>query len=79
MPAKKNDEVGLQEAIQSVMKLIRWAEGKFGPGEEFKTHLTNCQIEFLKGIRSLVDTKIEQLESKKPEKKAKKATKISIE
>lgn len=79
MPAKKNDEVGLEEAIQSVIKLIGWAEGKFGPGEEFKTHLTNCQIEFLKGIRSLVDKKIEQLEFKKSGKNAKKATKITVE
>jgi hypothetical protein len=41
--------------------------------------MAKSRVEFLKGIRSLVDAKIDDLERKHGKKEAKKATKIEVE
>ncbi len=41
--------------------------------------MTQSRIEILKGIRSLVDERIEQLDKKKSAKTKKKATKIKVD
>ena len=46
---------------------------------KFFEHMNLSRVEFLKGIRSLVDEKIEDLEKKGSSKKDKKATKIKVE
>ena len=46
---------------------------------EFRTHLRQSRIEFLKAVRSLVDEKIERLEKKSSSEVKKKMTKIKVE
>lgn len=51
-----------------------------GKKTKFFEHLTQSRIEFLKGIRSLVDERIENLEAKGAHKTSKKTmTKIKVE
>jgi hypothetical protein len=51
----------------------------FGKKSEFSKHMTHSRIEFLKGIRSLVDERIENLEKMRSKKGKKKMTKIKVE
>lgn len=51
----------------------------FGKKSEFSKHMTQSRIEFLKGLRSLVDERIENLEKKQSKKGTKKMTKIKVE
>ena len=53
-------------------------QGMFQPHPEFRKHLYNSRIEFLKGIRSLLDDCIENLE-RKGERGGKKAVKVEVE
>ena len=50
-----------------------------GKKSPFFKHLTQSRVEFLKGIRSLVDTRIEDLEKKGTAKKGKKMTNIEVD
>lgn len=45
---------------------------------DFRDHLKQSRIEFLKAIRSLVDEGIERME-KEPDKEGRKATRIEVE
>ncbi len=51
----------------------------FGKKSEFAKHMTQSRIEFLKGIRSLVDERIENLEKENSTRRQKKRTKIKVE
>ena len=44
---------------------LRDVEKNFGKRSKFIDHMTQSRIEVLKGIRSLVDERIEQLDKKK--------------
>ncbi len=46
---------------------------------QFFEHMNLSQVEFLKAIRSLLDERIENLDSRREAKQGKKATKIKIE
>ncbi len=53
--------------------------GKCGDrSSDFRTHLKQSRVEFLKAIRSLVDEGIERME-KEPDKEERKATRIEVE
>lgn len=54
-------------------------ESRFGGKSEFFKHMNSSRMEFLKGIRSLVDERIESLEKKGAEKKERKSAKIKVE
>lgn len=41
---------------------------KLAPSEEVRNHFRAARVEFLKGIRALIDSRIEEL-SRKPEEK----------
>ena len=58
---------------------LRDIEKKFGKKSKFVDHMTQSRIEVLKGIRSLVDERIEHLDKKKSGKTKKKATKIKVD
>lgn len=45
-----------------------------GPNEATKSHFTQARVEFLKGLRAMIDSKIEEL-SKTEEK----GTKVTVE
>jgi hypothetical protein len=41
--------------------------------------MTKSKVEFLKGIRSFIDKRIDELEKGRPRKGGKKATKVKVE
>lgn len=54
----------------------------FGKKSKFQKHMTQSRIEFLKGIKSLVEERIDDLEkrdSRRSGKSAKKMTNIKVE
>jgi hypothetical protein len=51
----------------------------FGKKSEFTKHMAQSRIEFLKGIRALVDERIENLEKQHSARRQKKRTKIKVE
>ena len=54
-------------------------EKAFGETSRFFEHMTQSKIEFLKGIRSLLDERIDHLEKRRSKKAGKKMTKIEVE
>ena len=54
-------------------------EKAFGKKSPFFKHMTQSKLEFMKGIRSLLDERIENLEKKRSGKPAKKMTKIKVD
>jgi hypothetical protein len=80
--AKKPSEEGeitTEEAFRSLGRFLSWMEEKITPGTEFREHMAKSRVEFLKGIRSLVDKKIEDLERRHGKREGRKATKIKVE
>ena len=60
-------------------KLLRELEDVMGPKSKFFEHMARSRIEFLKGIRSLLDERIDHYEKKGAKKAGKKMTKIKVE
>ncbi len=54
----KNEQVSCP--LTKIMNIVNQA---FGSGSEFRRHLRQSKIEFLKAFRSLIDLRITQLES----------------
>ena len=54
-------------------------EKVFGKKSRFFEHMTQSKLEFMKGLRSLLDARIESLEKKKSGDPAQKMTKIKVE
>jgi hypothetical protein len=76
---KEEREITTEEAFRSLGRFFSWIEEKITPGTEFREHITKSRVEFLKGIRSLVDAKIDDLERRHGKREVKKATKIEVE
>ena len=76
---REEEEITTEEAFRSLGRFFSWMEGKVSPGTEFREHMAKSRVEFLKGIRSLVDKKIDDLERKHGKREGKKATKIKVE
>jgi len=76
---KEEEEITTEEAFRSLGRFFSWMEEKIIPGAEFREHMAKSRVEFLKGIRSLVDTKIDELEKRHGKKEAKKAAKVEVE
>jgi hypothetical protein len=68
-----------ERLICPVGKLFKDFEDICGKQSVFFEHMTQSRIEFLKGIRSLVDERIEHLEKKCSTRGGKKMTKIKVE
>jgi len=51
----------------------------FGEKSPFYEHMTRAKIEFLKGVKSLLDERIECLEKKGSKKAGAKLTKVKVE
>ena len=51
----------------------------FGRKSPFYEHMTRSKIEFLKGVKSLLDERIEYLEKKGSKKAGAKLTKVKVE
>ena len=76
MGEKKNKA---QMAVCPVGKFFMDLEDVVGKKSKFFEHMTRSRIEFLKGLRSLLDERIEQYEKKGSKKAAPKMTKIKVE
>ena len=76
MGDKKNKE---QMVGCPVGKFFMELEDVLGKKSKFFEHMTRSRIEFLKGIRSLLDERIDYYEKKDSKKAAKKMTKIKVE
>jgi len=56
-----------------------WLDERISPSSEFREHMAKSRIEFLKGIRVLIDKRIDDLEKRHPKKAGKKATRVKVE
>ena len=54
-------------------------EKTFGRKSPFYKHMTQSRIEFLKGVKSLLDDRIERLEKEISKKTGAKMTKVKVE
>ena len=54
-------------------------EKAFGRKSQFYNHITRSRIEFLKGVKSLLDDRIECLEKRGSEKSGAELTKVKVE
>jgi len=76
MAEKKNKE---QMVVCPVGKFFMDLEEVMGKKSKFFEHMTRSRVEFLKGIRSLLDERIDHYEKKSSKKAGKKMTKIMID
>jgi len=76
MAAKKNKD---QEFDCPVGRFFMDLEDCMGKQSKFFKHMTRSKVEFLKGIRSLLDERIDHYEKKGAKKTDKKMTKIKID
>jgi hypothetical protein len=76
---KDKGEIGIEEAFRSLGTFFAWLDERISPSSEFREHMTKSRIEFLKGIRVLIDKRIDDLEKRHPKKAGKKATRVKVE
>jgi len=76
MVAKKDKE---EKIICPVGSFCADLEKSFGVKSPFYKHMDRARIEFLKGIKSLLDERIERLEKKNSKKAGAKMTKVKVE
>ena len=76
MAKKKRTEYGFECPVE---RFFTDLDKAFGKKSEFSKYMTQSRIEFLKGIRSLVDERIANLEKKRTKKGKKKMTKIKVQ
>ncbi len=77
--SKEENDISTEEAFRSLGQFFSWLEGKISPSSEFREHMIKSRVEWFKGIRSLIDKRIDDLEKKQPKKADKKATRIKVE
>ena len=73
------EEIGTEEAFRSLGRFFSWMEGRIFPYSEFREHMTRSRVECLKGIRSLIDRRIEDLEKKESRGPRKRTTRVKVE
>jgi len=76
MVEKKGKE---EKTICPVDTFFTDLEKTFGRTSPFYKHMTRSRIEFLKGVKSLLDERIERLEKKDSKKTGAKMTKVKVE
>jgi hypothetical protein len=72
-------EIGIEEAFRSLRKFLSWLDERISPSSEFRAHMAKARVECLKGIRVLIDKRIDNLEKQNTEQAVKKATKVKVE
>ena len=74
------EEKGKNEGISCpVGTFFKDLEKAFGRNSPFYKHMTRSKIELLKGVRSLLDERIDRLEKKDSKKTGAKMTKVRVE
>ncbi len=76
MAEKKSEQKTAGCPVGSFFEDLEKAFGKKSP---FFGHMTQSRLEFMKGIRSLLDSRIDHLEKMRSGKAEKKMTKIKVE
>ena len=76
MDEEKSKNEGISCPVGTFFKDLEKAFGKNSP---FYKHMSQSKIEFLKGIKSLLDERIENLEKKSSKKAGAKMTKVKVE
>lgn len=76
MAEKKSKEDSITCPVST---FITDLEKTFGRKSPFYKHMTRSRIEFLKGVKSLLDDQIERLEKKASKKTGAKMTKVKVE
>ena len=76
MAEKKSEQETTGCPVGSFFEDLEKAFGKKSP---FFEHMTQSKLEFMKGIRSLLEERIENLEKKRSGNPGKKMTKIKVE
>ena len=76
---KDKEEISIEEAFRSLGKFFSWLDERISPSSEFREHMAKSRAECLKGIRVLIDKKIDDLEKGHPKKAGKKATRVKVE
>jgi len=76
---KDKEKVDIEEAFRSLGTFFSWLDERISPSSEFREHMTKSRVEFLKGIRVLIDKRIDDLEKRHPKKAGKKATRVKVE
>ena len=75
----KEEEIGTEEAFRSLGRFFSWMEGRIVPHGEFREHMKKSRLECLKGIKSLIDKRIADLEKGQPKREDKKTTRVKVE
>ena len=78
MGRKKTDACD-EKTVCSLGKIFKGLEGLSENAPEFKKHLDRSRLELLKAVKTLVDSKIKNLEKKNTPGKRKVVRKITIE
>jgi len=76
---KDKEEIGIEEAFRSLGTFFSWLDERISPNSEFREHMAKSRAECLKGIRVLIDKKIDDLEKGHSKKAGKKATRVKVE
>ncbi|MBW1673852.1 MAG: hypothetical protein JRF06_03930 [Deltaproteobacteria bacterium] len=76
---KDKEEISIEEAFRSLGKFFSWLDERISPSSEFREHMAKSRIEFLKGIRVLIDKRVDDLEKRHSKKAGKKATRVKVE
>jgi len=76
---KNKEKIDIEEAFRSLGTFFSWLDERISPSPEFREHMTKSRIEFLKGIRVLIDKRIDDLEKRHSKKAGKKATRVKVE
>ena len=76
---KDKEKIDIEEAFRSLGTFFSWLDQRISPSSEFREHMTKSRVEFLKGIRVLIDKRIDDLEKRHPKKAGKKATRVKVE
>ena len=76
MAAKKNEQEPTGCPVGNFFEDLEKAFGKKSP---FFEHMIQSKLEFMKGIRSLLDARIDHLEKMRSGKTGRKMTKIKVE
>ncbi len=77
--AEKKSEAGGANTLCPLGKFFQGLEDLSKNAPEFRKHLDRSHLELLKAVKTLVDSKIKNLEKKNSPKKRKVARKITIE
>ena len=77
--SKEQQDISTEDAFRSLGRFFTWMEGKVVPHSEFREHMNKSRVEFLRGIRSLIDKKIGDLEKKESKGQKKGTTRVKVE